>query len=53
MKPVKKQGNAVSAAVVCRHKAGGSSLNHLELAGQLFSVGVPNSGCIYSKMGRT
>ena len=42
-----KQGDAVSAAVVCGHKSGGSYLNHFELAGQFFSVGVPNSGCIF------
>ena len=36
---VKKQGDAVSAAVICSHKSGGSSLNHFELGGQLFSVG--------------
>ena len=47
LKLVKKQGDAVSAAVVCCHKSGGSSLNHLELAGQFFSVGVPDSGCIF------
>ena len=35
---IKKQGDAVPAAVVCGHKSGGSSLNHLELAGQFFSV---------------
>ena len=36
----------MSAAVVCGHKSDGSSLNHLELGGQFFSVGVPDSGCI-------
>ena len=46
LKLVKQQGDAVSAAVVCGHKDGGSSLNHLELAGQFFSVGVQDSGCI-------
>ena len=33
LKLVKKQGDTVSAVVVCGHKSGGSSLNHLELAG--------------------
>ena len=46
LKLVKHQGDAVSAAVVCGHKSGGSSLNHLELDGQFFSMGVPDSGCI-------
>ena len=46
LKLVKKQGDAVSAAVVCGHKSGSSSLNHLELCGQFFSVGVPDSGRI-------
>ena len=45
LKLVKKQGDAVSAAVVCGHKSG-SSFNHLELCGQFFSVGVPDSGRI-------
>ena len=31
----------MSAAVVCGHKSGGSSLNHLELGGQFFSGGGP------------
>ena len=39
LKLVKKQGDGVSAAVVCGHKSGGSSLNHLDLAGKFFSVG--------------
>ena len=47
LKLVKHQGDAMSAAVVCGHKYGGSSLYHFELAGQFFSVGVPNSGCIF------
>ena len=38
LKLVKHQGDAVSAAVVCGHKSGGSSLYHFELAGQFFSV---------------
>ena len=38
--------DAVSAMVVCSHKSGGSCLNHLELGGQFFSVGVPGTGCI-------
>ena len=37
----------MSAVVVCCHKSGGSSLNHLELGGQFFSEGVPDSGCIF------
>ena len=52
LKLVKKQGDAVSAAVVCGHKSGGSSLNHLELGGQFFSVGSQTVDA-YSKMGRT
>ena len=47
LKLVKKQGDAVSAVVVCGHKSGGSSLNHLELADKFFSVGVPDSGGIF------
>ena len=39
LKLVKKQGDAVSAAVVCGHKSGGYSLNHLELCGQFFVWG--------------
>ena len=46
LKLVKEQGDPASAAVVCGHKSGGSSLNHLELGGQLFSVGIPDSGYI-------
>ena len=46
LKLVIYQGDAVSVAVVCDHKSGGSSLNHLELAGQFFSVWVPDSRCI-------
>ena len=38
LKLVKHQGDAVSAAVVCGHKSGGSPLYHFELAGQFFSV---------------
>ena len=53
LKLVKKQGDAVSAAVVCGHKSGGSSLNHFELAGQFFSVGSQTVSDAYSKMGRT
>ena len=46
LKLVKKQGDAVSALVVCSHKSGGSSLNNLEVVGKFFSVGVPDSGGI-------
>ena len=41
LKLVKHQGDAVSAAVVCGHKSGGSSLYHFELAGQ-FLEGIFN-----------
>ena len=41
LKLVKKEGDGVSAAVVCGHKSGGSSLNYLDLAGKFFSVGLP------------
>ena len=46
LKLVKKQGDAVSAAVVCGYKSGGPSLNHLELVCKFFRVGVPDSGGI-------
>ena len=39
LKLVKKQGDAVSAAVVCGQTYGGYSLNHLELCGQFFVWG--------------
>ena len=46
LKLVKKQGDAVSTAVVRGYKYGGPSLNHLELVCKFYSVRVP-------KMGRT
>ena len=48
LKLVNNQGDAVSAAVVCGHKSGGSSLNHLELGGQFFSVGFPDSAWMHT-----
>ena len=48
LKLVKNQGDAVSAAVVCGHKSGGCSLNHLELGGQFFIVGFPDSAWMHT-----
>ena len=42
----------MSAAVVCGHKYGGYSLNHLELCGQFFACG-SHAVDEYFKMGRT
>ena len=52
LKLVKKQGDAVSAAVGCGHKSGGYSLNQLELCGQFFVWGSQTVDA-YFKMGRT
>ena len=46
LKLVKKQGDAVSTAVVRGYKSGGPSLNHLELVCKFYSVRVPDSGGI-------
>ena len=44
LKLVKKQGDAVSTAVVCGFKSGGPSLIHLELVCKFYSSGVSRVG---------